>query len=119
MEPSNTKLVLVKGGVEIDIEYQDGGKETVKVRQLPIRHMEKYLVCFDDEAKALELFCDKPAGWADTLAPVSHNDLIEKCQELNHPLFEGWYRRRMERTEILSPGVTAKLREMVGSIART
>jgi hypothetical protein len=119
MVPSNNGLVLVTGGVELQVKFQDENlpSEIVKVRQLPIRHMDKYLACFDDEAKAIELFCDKPEGWADSLTPASHNELIEKGQELNFPLFDGWYRRRMARAEMLSPGLTERLKEIVGNVA--
>lgn len=102
---------LVVGGAEIEIELLDGTRETVLVREIRPRHMEKYLRCFDDEAKSIELFCDKPEGWADTITTASHDTLIEKGQQINVPLFDRWFRRRKERLEILSPGLLEGLKE--------
>lgn len=124
MDPSSeTKaegLVLAAGGVEVEIEYRETGqKEFVKVAQLPVRSMERYLRVFDDEEKAIELFCGKQDGWAALLTAASHNELIEKGQEINFPLFEGWYRRRMARAELLSPGVNAKIMDLMGDVARS
>lgn len=101
-------LQKLVGGVEVDIEYLDGRPERVKVRYLPMRQMARYLEVFQDEEATVELFCDKPKGWASTLCPDSYTAIADRGQELNLPLFRNWYRRLTARSEAINPGFLAK-----------
>jgi hypothetical protein len=107
-------LILINGGVDMEVTLVGGAKETVKVRQLPIKAMLGYLSCFDDEPKLIALFTGKPETWVDELTPQSHTALIEKGEEINRPFFDAWYRRRMDRIETINPGFRKNLASIVG-----
>lgn len=107
MGESSTPLVVV-GGAELDIKYLDGREERVKVRQLTVKSMDRYLEVFADESAAIELFCEKEKGWADRLSPESFDALIEKAEALNLPLFRNWYRRLTARSDIMNPGLVER-----------
>jgi len=109
------ELITALGGAEIEITYRDGGKETVKVRQIPVRHMDKYLLAIDNEPVAVELFCGKPAGWSDSLTEESFNAIAEKGQDINLPFFGPWLRRRMKRIEVMKPGFAATMESVIKS----
>lgn len=109
------ELVTALGGAEMEITYLTGGKETVKVRQVPVRHMEKYLLAIDDEPAAVELFCGREKGWSETLTEESFNAVAEKGQDINLPFFGPWLRRRMKRLEVLKPGFSTSLDSVIKS----
>jgi hypothetical protein len=89
------ELVTVAGGVEMMVHYQNNGaSETVKVRQIPISKVQDFLLGMANEALAVELYCDKPKGWADTLTLESASAIADKGQELNRPFFQAWGRRQ-------------------------
>lgn len=94
---------------QINARFTDGHEEPVTVQMLGIKSLPDYLQRFDDEAKTIELFCDKPDGWADGLAPDSHVELIGAGQDLNLSNLTAWYRRRVARTEMLRPGFEKQL----------
>src|SRR4051794_2793656 len=73
-----------------------GTSETVKVRQVPISKMAGYgnAVLFNEEAAAIEIYCGKDPGWADTLDSASVNAIADKGLEINLPFFSAWYQRQ-------------------------
>jgi hypothetical protein len=98
------ELVTVAGGVEIEVSYQQNGtKEMVKVRQIPISQLQKFLLVMGDEAQSIELYCDKPKGWSDTLTIESANAIADKGQELNTPFLRAWWRRQARWRNIQAP----------------
>jgi hypothetical protein len=89
------ELITIAGGVELEIAYQNNGsKETVKVRQIPISKIQDFLMAMGNEAQTIELYCDKPKGWADTLSLESANMVLDKGQEINLDFFERWWKRQ-------------------------
>jgi len=92
------ELITVAGGVELEVKFQsDNGTERfemVKVRQIPISKIPTFLLAMGDEAATIELYCDKPKGWADTLSVESANEIADKGQELNLPFLNAWWRRQ-------------------------
>lgn len=119
------------GGVEIEVRFQNAEVETrnaefqgpsgtdsalpvprsalVKVRQLPLRLMPAYHRVKDNEAESIELFCDKPAGWADTLTPESFEAVLAKGEELNLDFLSSYSRRKANRMEKIAPGAEQKI----------
>jgi hypothetical protein len=109
MEPTNNdhvkaELITIAGGVELEVTYQDGNKETVKVRQVPISKIENFIFALANESQAIELYCDRQKGWADTLSIESASAIADKGQELNMPFFAAWFRRQMKWRESQQPG---------------
>src|SRR3954463_9053153 len=66
---NNTNLSTLLGGVDYSATKLDGSTETVRIRQLPIKQFPTYLTVLEDEPKMVELLCDKPEGWSDSLTP--------------------------------------------------
>ena len=98
------ELITIAGGVEMEVAYQNNGdKEKVKVRQIPISKYSQYIMVMHDTALVIELYCDKPKGWADSLTLESAIDVAEKGQELNRPFFERWFRIQMKWRESQQP----------------
>ncbi len=100
MKDGTLKIIL--GGVVVEALFRDGTKEEVKVRQLPIRLLaDQWARSQGDEAKLVELYCDKPEGWDDNLLPESHVEIIDIGSELNRPMFARWTEsRRAEISEM-------------------
>lgn len=113
MDSNENKNATLFGGVDLTVALQNGGTETVKVRQLTIRFYQKLLEKIDDEAAQLELYCDKPQGWADTLTPASFKEAIAKADEINADFFIPWVKRRLARQELAMPGFAEKLSKAV------
>ena len=96
------------GGNEFVAEFNDGSKQTVKVRQLPIRKMEAYLECQQDEIKMIELVVpDLKPDQIDLLKPESHEALVAEIEKVNADFFSRWFSRLQSRVERVAPGVIA------------
>jgi hypothetical protein len=85
-------LITVAGGVEMEVIFQDGTKENVKVRQIPLSKIQEFstAVAFSNMADAVDLYCDKEKGWADRLSYESARAVMDKGCELNLPFFGAW-----------------------------
>ncbi len=103
---SNTPAtVAIKGGVKVHVEYRDGTFEDVLVRELPVRLINDFMSLYTagDEPKLVELMCNKPEGWADTILVESHEEIIDKGLEVNFPVFERSASRREKMVDRLNP----------------
>jgi hypothetical protein len=108
----------IAGGVEVEVTYDDGNKERVRVRQVKIiKEFDAYLRVQDEEGAEVELVCDKPKGWAETLTSESFDALAELSQELNLPLFLKRYRRLKARSEAMNPGFMEKAQRDIAARA--
>ena len=94
-------LTTLLGGEELTLTQLDGATETVRVRQLAVRQLPQMLGALEDEARLVELYCDKPPGWADTLARASHEALIAAGERINGDIFARWVERRRKNQERL------------------
>jgi hypothetical protein len=107
-------LETIRGGVDLEVQLIGGGTEAVFVRQMPIRQMPQLLAALEDEPRMVELFCDRPEGWSDTLTPESFERLVAEGDRLNAVFFSRWLRRRLDRQERLLPGITEQLAKNAG-----
>lgn len=96
---------LITGGKSVLVEKRDGSSERVTVRELPIRQLTRLLELQDDEAALVELYCDKPEGWADALTSTAHEQVLEEGAGLNFPILERWLNRKAAAVERLKPQV--------------
>jgi hypothetical protein len=89
------EFITIAGGVELEVAFQNNGdREVVKVRQVPISKIPEFLLAMGNEARSIELYCDKPSGWADTLTVDSANAVADAGQEINLPFLNAWWRRQ-------------------------
>jgi len=112
-------MATLLGGVDLTVKKLDGTTEAVKVRQLPVRLLQTYLLKLDDEAAAVELFCDKPEGWSDTLTIESFTAVVTEGERLNSETFFAWLQRRIARQERLVPNSTGEVGKTVLSHSLT
>jgi hypothetical protein len=99
---------MLFGGVTLTVETNHGTKESVRVRQVPVREFPKYLEVMEDECRFVEFLCEKPPGWSDSLTPESSEQIVLEGEKVNSDFFSRWVRRRLERQEKLMPGITAQ-----------
>ena len=96
-------LVIINGGVEVTVTHLDDTEETIKVRQVPLRHMSEYGNAQGDEGKIIEIVTNKPAEWVDSLTQESQELLIETGEQLNLDPFYRWTKRRLTANNRLEP----------------
>ena len=103
MNDQEKAAAMVAGGQQIEVDYKNGKRETVLVRELPIKEFPKMLHLLDDEAALIELYCERPAGWSEQLTRASHAAIVEAGAELNEADFFAWSARRTARVQRLNP----------------
>ena len=94
-DKSEQEMITVAGGVELEVAYRNNGsKEVVKVRQIPVSKTKELLLAQGDDAKSIELYCDKPDGWADTLTLESASDICEVGLKIHEDFWRRWWTRQ-------------------------
>lgn len=131
-EQSKSDLITALGGIELEVTHKPasafdpedatrlqkfaelfGKTESVKVRQIRVRDIQKYHLNIDNEEFCADLFCSKDAGWSETLDYDSLNKVLDTGQDLNLPLWSAWFRRMMRRNEAAGPGWASIVRKVV------
>ena len=102
------------GGAELEVVYADGQTEKVFIRQIPVRLMPQMLAALEDENRLVELFCDRPEGWSDSLKPESFEKVVLQGEALNADFFSRWVQRRLTRQEKVMPGITERIARNAG-----
>jgi hypothetical protein len=116
------KMDTLLGFVEAVAVKRDGTSEMVRVLQLGVEHYPSLIDLLAgrrDELAALELYCNRPAGWAKTLTPAAHHELMEKANELNAAFFVPWARRQVALSETLAPGMTERIASAASTLQST
>ncbi len=54
-QTAESGLVTIAGGVDIEVAHNDGTKETVKVRQIPVSEIQQFIIALSDKALTKEL----------------------------------------------------------------
>lgn len=103
------------GGVEVTVTKVDGSTEVVKVRQLPIKDLPRYLVVYEDESGTIGLFCGRGEAWVSDLDPASAELIIQEGEKLNLDFLARHVTRKIARREKLAPGMTDKIIQMAVS----
>ena len=111
----NDQLAALFGGVEMTVKLNTGGTENVKVRQLKVSELTKYAAVVEDDARCIELFCAKPAGWADNLELGCAVELLEKGHEFNADFLARSAARKSALREKLVPGYRDLVKKIVES----
>ena len=95
-------LTTLLGGESVSVALRDGSKQEVFVRALPLRLVNKWATLdaagtMAAEAEMVELYCDKPEGFADKLTIESHEAVLARGEVLNRPTFARWQSRTASR----------------------
>lgn len=106
-----SELTTILGGEEIEIKYQDGSTQTIKVRELPIKKLDEFLQKIGDEDACIELYANQSSGWAATLSRESWEEVLDLGESLNLDFFMRRAKARIERQEKLMPGLKQKIIE--------
>lgn len=110
-----TEFATIAGGTELDVLFTDGRAERVMVRQLPIRHLGRLGAAWGNEAREIDVYCDKPGGWSESLADESFEAVIEEGRRLNFTRFSKWQERQAQ-VELVLEKNPAK-RELMDRVA--
>jgi hypothetical protein len=112
----NDELITIAGGVELEVAHQDGTKETVKVRQIPISKFDGFVRNLGNEAALIPLYCDKTVEWVDSLSIESADAIAEKGLGLNLPFYRRWYRRQVKLRESENTGAIGEMQKQIAAI---
>jgi hypothetical protein len=119
-EEKSNELITIAGGVEFEAAYRNNGtKESVKIRQIPISKVHEFLVAMTNEAQMVELYCDKPSGWGDTLTLESASAILDKGQEINLPFFAAWWKRQANWRKIQSQDATTDIEKKIDHLVES
>ena len=114
METKPDSFSTLTAGQDLAVRSYGGITETVRVLQLPIKSYPKLLETIDVELGLVELYCNKPKGWAETLDLESHEAVLELADKLNSDFFSRWMARRVTRMERVRPGIVDRLLDNAG-----
>lgn len=97
-EPNNGKqtsteavLETIIGSKEIEVTLTDGTKQSVTIRKISIRQMQKLLNVMQDDRGRAALYTDKPLDFVDQLDDDSFLAVLKEGRLLNFSRFENWY----------------------------
>jgi len=111
-ETAQDKMATLFGGKQMQIRTLAGASEEITIRKLPVSLCERLLALTDDEAGTIELLCDKPKGWSDSLDRDDAVRILEEGDRLNADFFQSWFLRRLKRLERLAALTPKKLAEL-------
>ncbi|PYT00175.1 MAG: hypothetical protein DMF63_08330, partial [Acidobacteria bacterium] len=106
-EPGPASIETLLGGLTLTVCFEDGHKETVHVRQVPLKEYRALMDAQTDEFKWLEIVCEKPEAWAEAMRPGDYNRIFAEAERINADFFV-WCRRQIERVQRLAPGFMEK-----------
>lgn len=94
--------------------------ERVKVHHIAVSDMQRYgsAILGKDEATAIECYCRRDPGWADTLTPESVTALADLGLELNLPFFSAWFHRQAKWTQAQTPSSILELQKTLANLTK-
>jgi len=113
-------LTVVLGGVEYFALLDSGVEEKVKIRAMKLKQSQTYLrlASANNESGLIELFCEMPEGWADSLSAKSQEEILKIGEELNADFMMRSAQRAAARREKLTPGFEEKaIKQIVDRLA--
>lgn len=108
--PANQEeqLATLVAANEIEVAHQDGRKELVRIRKVPIRSMDRLAKVWGQPAKEVAVYADKDSAWVESLTDDSFEAVMEGGRGLNFSSFRKWYRWAEQSLEAVGQDV-AKL----------
>jgi hypothetical protein len=105
-------LVVINGAVKVPVKFlpviKDGAiteparEGDVMVRLVPLSKAGEYFEKVGNFSQFVELLCDKPAGWADTLDDDSQFRIDQVGRQINDPRYDRFAARQTEAVSRLS-----------------
>ncbi len=80
---SNNSDPTVLNGKLVTVETLDGAKTGIRVRHVRANRLDEYAMAISNEYKLAELYCEQPAGWAETLTDESLIEVLEQGEKMN------------------------------------
>jgi len=117
--PGPTAEETLFGSIAAKMLLKDSTSEDVAILQLDVDKYPALLESIDNDLRRIEIFCNRPVGWARKLTAVSQNLVLKEGNRLNADFFLDWAASRiqmMERTN--SPRVNQVLAGAVEKILR-
>lgn len=106
--PQKDSLTLLSGFESLKVTHRDGKQEDVTVEVLHIAKYRTLSLIYGDECAEAELFCGRPAGWAETLTNESVIEAYNIGHKLNDSFFESWGARRKAAEAKLKAAIEPK-----------
>ena len=77
-----------------EVEYRDGRKESVVVRQASLREVPVLLrlLSSEDLPARVDWYCGQKTGWSDQLSDESFEQILERGNVLARPTLERWWK---------------------------
>lgn len=91
------KMEALFGGKVVPVTLRDGSTEEVRVKEIPIRQFETFLIAIEDEAQIISIVTGKDEDWVDNLADESHEALVAAAMDVNFTRVERWLDRKVSR----------------------
>ena len=110
------RLSHATGGVEVVAMFRTGMRETIYVRELPVSLLPSCLRAMKNEAAIVELVCDEPAGWADTLARASFLEILQATDDLNAEFSCKYLAQRLHRQRKAIPNLDAYVTQLAQAL---
>jgi hypothetical protein len=101
-------LTALLGGKPVRVALMDGTTEDVSVRALPLSRLHEYGELQTNEARLLEVLCDKPKGWSDLVEEESIKQILAEGDRLNFTRFSQWSERQLARNQKLVEELTKR-----------
>lgn len=108
-DPVQDDLTAALGGQIVRVLRIDGGSESVRVRQLPVKLWPVYLSNIDDEIRQVALFCEKDDAWVEELTPSSFEEIIKIGEKLNLDFLARFAERQIARNTKIAPQLTSQI----------
>jgi len=105
------QMTALLGGERFAAALKDGTIEQVTIRELPIRDLQRALMSMGDDAKLVELYCDKPNGWSDQLTLQSALEILTAGHRINQPFFAEYIRVKNDLLQRVAPELAKKLQD--------
>jgi hypothetical protein len=88
-------------GEPIEVRTESGVVENVTLRQLRVREYPLARRRLDNEPSLIDLACQKPDGWSETLTPESYDALATRLPEVNALFFASCARQARTQLSLL------------------
>ena len=103
----------------MEVRFADGKTETVFVRIVPVKAYGELMGALQDELRTVEIYCERPKGWAEGLTVEAHEELVRAGERLNEGFFGRWRERQSARQKYLPKQNVEEIGAMIEVLQKT
>ncbi len=103
------EITTIYDGQDIEVTLQNGTRETVKVRKVPLRQLQLLGSAWGREGDEIRIYTQKTDAWVDTLSEESFEEIINIGRNLNEGPFAKWVKRNSRALSVLGEDVNQKM----------